>query len=147
MVSRTRHSSGTKLGDFLGGARPLLLTECPTMRDVLRQALHLQEQELLVKEKDRRLYPTKEVMADMLSMIKAQWQSANAQFKPPVIVSDQVILSKIVIGWEQASDYFHKRMKKSKQEKFLDQLETLIDILNCKCKIISCIDYGCAGLH
>ena len=80
MASRTRHSSGTKLGDFLGGARPLIQTECPTMGDVLRQALHLQEQELLVKEKDRRLYPIKEVMADILPMIKAQWHTANAQF-------------------------------------------------------------------
>ena len=50
-------------------------------------------------------------------------------------------------GWEQASDYFHKRMKKSKQEKFLEQLDKVIDILKCKCKIISCTEASCAGCN
>ena len=145
--TRTRKSSGTKLRDFLGGARPLLLTECPTMRDVLRQALHLQEQELLVKETDRRNYPVKEVMSDILPMIKSQWQAANAMFKHPVIVSDQVILNKIVTGWKQASDYCYKRMKKNKQEKFLKQLDKVVDILKCKCNISSCSEANCAGCN
>ena len=42
MTVRTRHSSSTNLSKFLGGSRPLLPTECPTLRDSLRQALYLQ---------------------------------------------------------------------------------------------------------
>ena len=39
----TRHASGSKLWDFLGGPAEFLESEVPTLRDVMRKGLLLQE--------------------------------------------------------------------------------------------------------
>ena len=40
---KTRHASGSKLHDFLGGPAECLQCEVPTLRNVLRKGLLLQE--------------------------------------------------------------------------------------------------------
>ena len=132
---KTRHASGTKMVEFLGGGRLMLPSELPTERDVLRHALFLQEQNLLVKEEDRRNYPVKEIMKDVLPHLMEKWQKANAQFKPPIIISEQTILSKLNTSWELCSDIVYGKANKKKKEKAAASLDRLFDILKCKCKI------------
>ena len=49
IIGKTRHSSGTKISDFLGGGRELLESELPTVRCAMRATLHLQEQKVLIE--------------------------------------------------------------------------------------------------
>ena len=114
---KTRHASGTKMVEFLGSGRQMLPTELPTQRDVLRHALLLQEQNLLVKEEDRRNYPVKEIMKDVLPHLLEKWKKANAQFKPPIIVSEQTILTRLNNSWELCSDIVRGRANMKKKEK------------------------------
>ena len=50
---KTRHKSGSKFSDFVGGPRPLLPSELPTLRASLRAALDLQRQKVVEEEKDK----------------------------------------------------------------------------------------------
>ena len=47
-LKQTRHSSTTDLIKYLGVGRDWLETEVPTLRDVLRKGLHIQENLLLL---------------------------------------------------------------------------------------------------
>ena len=48
-VGKTRHSSGTKISDFLGGGRKLLESELPTVKCAMRAVLYLHEQNVLIE--------------------------------------------------------------------------------------------------
>ena len=56
MGPKTRHKSGTTLSDVTGPGEPMILTELPTMRGVLRHGIYLQEKKLLEEDIDRRNY-------------------------------------------------------------------------------------------
>ena len=51
---KTRQASGSKLRDFLGGPAEFLESDVPTLRDVMRKGLLLQEKELIEKSVNRR---------------------------------------------------------------------------------------------
>ena len=50
---KTRHASGSKLGEYLGTGRDLLNSELPTLRDVLRLGIKYQEDKVCTEEKER----------------------------------------------------------------------------------------------
>ena len=52
-LKQTRQSSTTSLTKHLGVGKDWLETEVPTLRDVLRKGLHIQENLLLFGEFDR----------------------------------------------------------------------------------------------
>ena len=51
--NQTRHSSSTNLTKYLGVGKDWLETEDPTLRDVLRKGLHIQENLLLSDDLNR----------------------------------------------------------------------------------------------
>ena len=53
---KTRHKIGTTLSDVTGPGEPIILTELPTMRGVLRHEIYLEEKKLLEEDVDRRNY-------------------------------------------------------------------------------------------
>ena len=53
-VMKTRHTSGSKMSEYLGPGKELLATEVPTLRAALRKALLIQEECMLREEIDRR---------------------------------------------------------------------------------------------
>ena len=85
MSGKTRHASGTKISEFLGGGNPLLKSELPTVKACMRAALDLQEQKFSVQEIDRRDYTVQKMMEELVPQIKSQWERANYQLTAPVI--------------------------------------------------------------
>ena len=43
---KTRNGSGTKLSEYPGGVKNFLISEIPTLRDVLRKGVLLQEENM-----------------------------------------------------------------------------------------------------
>ena len=140
-VPRTRHKSGTHMSEFLGTGKELLVSDLPTLRDVLRFGILLREQH----DEDLRNYLVKEMARDMIPPIVNQWLRANALFKPPVIVSEKTIIDKIIEAWQIASDISLKKAKKAKKEKNVSKLDKLFDILSCKCPMLTCSDQNCGS--
>ena len=105
---RTRHSSDIRLSDYLGGGRPLLATELPTLRCVLRQGLFYREERVLLESSlpaktMNTTYQVSELATDMTKALMAQWQRANVEFKPPVVIANETITKKLKVAWETAS--------------------------------------------
>ena len=55
--TRTRHKSSTKMTEYLGPATDLLLTEVPTLRDILRKGLLIQEEKIIAEGGGRKNIP------------------------------------------------------------------------------------------
>ena len=102
---KTRATSGTKIGDYLGSGNALLPFELPTLRSILRQGVLFKEEKVM-EESNRHLrtysYGKDEVVTDMIEALKVQWQKSNADFKPPVVISDQRIKERLKDAWEIA---------------------------------------------
>ena len=135
---KTRQSM-TNMTKYLGTGKELLVSELPTLRDILRFGILLKEQH----DGSPIGFQVKEIAKHMVPAILAQWTKANALFKPPVIVSAKTISDKVIDSWNLASEISWKRVKKDKEEKFNQKLDKLFDILTCKCVIVSCLENGC----
>ena len=88
--------------NFLGKGRLFIPSELPTLRDVLRYALYLQEQKLLVEGINLHNYPTDEITGDVIPVLLSQWTRANVKFAPPVIISERRIKARIRNAWTKA---------------------------------------------
>lgn len=146
MSSKTRHSSGPKISEFLGGGKPLLPTELPTVRACMKAALHLQEEKFLVQEVNRKDYTVHQRMEDWLPLLKIQWEKANCQLKQSVLFQDKTIVQKLENYWGKVSDITNGRLNnKKKKEEFMLELEKLLDLTRCRCVIKSCEEANCDG--
>ena len=91
------------------------MTELPTLREVLRYGVFLQEKYKIEHDKDYRNYSIQDVAKDVLPSLLAQWKRANCEFKPPVIIQESSICRKIIKEWETARDISRKRISKKGQ--------------------------------
>ena len=71
MSGKTRHASGTKISEYLGGGESLLQSELPTVKACMRAALHLQEEKFLVEDINID-YTVQQMMEELLPLVKAQ---------------------------------------------------------------------------
>ena len=145
---KTRHTSGTKLEQYLGKGTALLPDELPTLRSVLRQGMLFKEERVLQEGKAvanrSYTYSVSEMISDMVKSIRVQWSRANVDFKEPVILSDDAIKKKLKLAWETAQNISVKKISKAAQIKlFEDKLDKLLDITRCRCPILLCKDFGC----
>ena len=145
---KTRHSSGIKMAEYLGTGKTLLCSELPTLRSVLRQGLLYKEEKILqegtMKQGRSYTYGVGDVASDMTTILIAQWKRANADFKSPVVVSDEAIKLKLKLAWETAQQISVKKITKAVQIKaFEDKLDRLVDITKCHCDIILCENFNC----
>ena len=145
---KTRHTSGTKLEQYLGKGTALLPDELPTLRSVLRQGMLFKKERVLQEGKAvanrSYTYSVSEMISDMVKSIRVQWSRANVDFKEPVILSDDAIKKKLKLAWETAQNISVKKISKAAQIKlFEDKLDKLLDITRCRCPILLCKDFGC----
>ena len=132
--------------DFLGKGRPFIPSELPTLRDVLRYALYLQEQKLLVEGIKRHNYSTDEITGDVIPALLSQWTRANVKFAPPVVISERRIKERIRNAWTKARNIANRRCCRTPQvDQFSSSLDKLFDITRCRCPITACSDSGCDG--
>ena len=137
---RTRHSSGTALAEYLGGAGcDFLPTEVPTLRDVLRKGLLIQETKMLEDGGDRKNYPVKPMIEELVKSIYLQWYKANAKFIPPVVRSAPTLVKRLLEAWEKVTAIALKKETKQKTvASWESKLDKLFDITVCQCPITLC---------
>lgn len=133
--------STSHLRIFVGNGQELLVSELPTVRDILRYGIYLREQ----CEDDRRNYPVDQLVGDIYPALIGQWRKANALFRPPVINEKVTIMSKLKDVWNQAVKFNLGKGKLQEKERFILKLDKLFNILTCKCQIMNCEEEGCEG--
>lgn len=138
---KTRSKSSSHLSILVGNGQELLVSELPTVRDILRYGIYLKEQ----SENDWRNYPVDQLVGDIYPALICQWSKANALFKPPVISEKVTIISKLKGVWNQAVKFSLGKGKLDAKERFMLKLDKLFDILTCKCQITNCEEEGCEG--
>ncbi|KAG7163759.1 hypothetical protein Hamer_G003004 [Homarus americanus] len=80
----------------------------------------------------------KELINDMIVPLLHQWTKANALFKPPVINQCRTIELKLTKLWHKAVETSLGKGNLARKNEFLHTLDTLFDILTCKCSIQLC---------
>ena len=142
----TRASIKSSISQYIGSGKEFTLTELPTLREVLRYGVFLQEKYKIEHDKDYRNYSIQDVAKDVLPSLLAQWKRANCEFKPPVIIQESSICRKIIKEWETARDISRKRISKKGQiEYFSIKLDKLFDLCKYQCPIKPCDEINCNG--
>ncbi|KAG7165341.1 hypothetical protein Hamer_G007154 [Homarus americanus] len=88
--------------------------------------------------------PHKELINDMIVPLLHQWTKANALFKPPVINQCRTIELKLTKLWHKAVETSLGKGNLARKNEFLHTLDTLFDILTCKCSIQLCSESNCS---
>ncbi|KAG7166416.1 hypothetical protein Hamer_G005513 [Homarus americanus] len=86
----------------------------------------------------------KELINDMIVPLLHQWTKANALFKPPVINQCRTIELKLTKLWHKAVETSLGKGNLARKNEFLHTLDTLFDILTCKCSIQLCSESNCS---
>ena len=84
---KTRHSSGSKISEYIGVGQDFLPSEAPTLRGALRKILLLQEHHILEDDGVRRILPLTHLLAQVAESVLAQWIKSNSKLSPPVIIT------------------------------------------------------------
>jgi hypothetical protein len=103
---RTRHSSSTRLDEYLGPGTELLRTEVPTLRDILRKELLIQEEKMLSQGGDRTNYPVRQMIEELATV------KSNYKFKTPVVSDRKNVLRRLMSAWENINSIALKRETK-----------------------------------
>ncbi|KAG7166056.1 hypothetical protein Hamer_G031261, partial [Homarus americanus] len=104
--------------------------------------VELRHQRLFTK--NVRNYTDKELINDMIVPLLHQWTKANALFKPPVINQCRTIELKLTKLWHKAVETSLGKGNLARKNEFLHTLDTLFDILTCKCSIQLCSESNCS---
>ena len=84
-------------------------------------------------------------MKDVLPHMMDKWHKANAQFRPPMVLSEQSILAKLSSSWDLCSNILYNRANEKMKDKSSKILDRLFDILKCKCDVKLCDQSDCEG--
>ena len=79
----------------------------------------------------------------IVTALQEHWQRANALFNPPITNDQRTIHGKLKNLWQKAGQVVLGQGKLKDKDRFTEKLDTLVDILNCKCKIVLCVDFQC----
>ena len=139
---RTRNTSGTKLAENLGGAgKEFLATEVPTLRDVLRKGILIQEEKMLEEGGGRKNYPVRDMIDDLVTAVYLQWEISNKKFKHPVVSERKPMVNRLKNAWEKINLIaLKKETKKMVISIWESKLDRLFDITFCQCPITLCSD-------
>ncbi|KAG7165022.1 hypothetical protein Hamer_G004771, partial [Homarus americanus] len=80
----------------------------------------------------------------MIVPLLHQWTKANALFKPPVINQCRTIELKLTKLWHKPVETSLGKGNLARKNEFLHTLDTLFDILTCKCSIQLCSESNCS---
>ena len=137
MASKKHHAS--TIVKFLGPSADLPPADLPTLRDVLKQCQLLRERHVGPSYN----YELSDMASDVLPLIIAIWNRANAKLsQPPVRVSDQALKDRIKAKWTILSKIAGKNGKVNAKERqrFTSDLDKLFNILVCSCSFTNCAE-------
>ena len=138
----TRNTSGTKLAEYLGGAgREFLPSEVPTLRDVLRKGILIQENKMLEEGGERKNFPVREMIEELVTDVYNQWEKSNIKFKSPVVSDRKPMVMRLENAWKKVNLIPLKKETKPNVVKIWEsKLDRLFDITFCQCPITLCSD-------
>jgi|SRR5688572_33176287 len=93
-----------------------------------------------MSDQDRRNYSNNQLVTDLMTGILAQWCRETPNFTEPVINTHARIKAKLKSTWEQGNKVSSGRANLEENDRFMEKLDRLMDILTCKCYIKSCTD-------
>ena len=135
---KTRHASGSKVGEYIGVGQDFLPSEVPTLRGSLRKILLLQEKYIMEEDGDRRNLPMSILMLEVAESIVAQWSKSSNKFAPPVILTRNALASRLQTAWDNISLISRGKAKKADKIRWEAKLDKLLDLTVCQCEISIC---------
>ena len=138
VAKKTRQSLNTKLSEYLGGPRKFLKTEFPTLRDCLQRCLDLQQDQILIHDKDPRNVQMQEIFSEVALEIAERWSSSNNELNEPIVCGPKAIEQRLSRGWSTFSEIARDKARKATKEQWEPKLDKLLDIALCTCRIVLC---------
>ena len=86
----------------------------------------------MTDEGDRRIYPISLVMKDVAQAVIQQWLKSNAEFVPPVVVTQKSLTNRLERAWEKYSSISWGKEKSKVKEDWMNKLDLLLDITVCR---------------
>ena len=139
MASSSRQTRQSHASSIVQAAE-LPQSELPTLKDVLAKML-FERDKLIIATKTKNV-EIKSLAESVLPEIKALFRKVNSKL---VLNSDRTIILKIVNDYKQMKDIERSGKKGRQREMFESKLGKLFDILSCKCLILDCQEFECAG--
>ena len=96
---KTRKHSYSKLSELVGSGKDFLPSEVPTLRAVIQKGILIREGVLVELGKAKTDVHSKDIIAQLVPSIVAQWQISNAKFAPPVTIKEDSIRKKVERLW------------------------------------------------
>ena len=97
---------------------------------------------LVELEKAKTEVHSKDIIAQLVPLIVAQWQIANAKFTPPVTIKEKSIRTKVERLWWMVEEVKRGRAGKGLRKKVELLLDKLVDITTCPHTIHLCNEPG-----
>ena len=135
---KTRHTSGSKVSEYIGVGQDFLPSEVPTLRGALRKVLLLQEKHIMEDDGDRRNLPLVHLLAHVAECVLAQWRKSNNKLSPPVIITGNALSQRLKTAWDNISLIARGKAKKADKVKWEEKLDKLLDLTVCQCRISIC---------
>ena len=141
-------SSDEKLINLVGTGKEFLPSEVPTLRDIIRKDIEIQ-QGVIYKGISRNNFSVTNLARELTDLVINQWHKSNANFQPPVTIDTRTIALLIEKKWNILREISRGKAKKGCEEKIMPFLEKLFDITACKCEIYLCDTEraNCNGCH
>ena len=95
MGPKTRKSSGSKMSEYLGPSKDLLVSDLPTLRSVLCLG------QLIMERQGVEQMTVNDMTKEVYSRVVDQYYKANDKFVPP--------LKKVVTAWNNVSTILRKQ--------------------------------------
>ena len=138
--TRTRLATSTKLANYLGAGKDFEPSEVPTLRDVLRKGILLQESNM-------KNFPVKAMLKDLVTSVYQQWTRSDSSFGEPerdcstVVYSRRALERRLDLCWKTFTKIANKQITKQNQiEIWESKLDKLFDITVCQCPISLCLE-------
>ena len=103
MGPKTRKSSGSKMSEYLGPSKDLLVSDLPTLRSVLCLG------QLIMERQGVEQMTVNDMAKEVYNRVVAQYYKANAKFVPPVILDANWGVMKVVTAWNNVSTILRKQ--------------------------------------
>ena len=139
---KTRKHSYSKLSELVGSGKDFLPSEVPTLRAVIQKGILIREGVLVELEKAKTEVHSKDIIAQLVPLIVAQWQISNAKFTPPVTIKEKSIRTKVERLWWMVEEVKRGRAGKGMIKKVELLLDKLVDITTCPHTIHLCNEPG-----
>ena len=139
---KTRKHSYSKLSELVGSGKDFLPSEVPTLRAVIQKGILIREGVLVELGKAKTDVHSKDIIAQLVPSIVAQWQRSNAKFTPPVTIKEKSIRTKVERLWWMVEEVKRGRAGKGLRKKVELLLDKVVDITTCPHIIHLCNEPG-----